>query len=109
MINKSDYSARNRPAQIGNLLETILSNYGLTRTLGGWKVVVNWPEIVGGNIARVSHAVRFENDTLLVSVPDSVWRQQLSMEQEMILSKIHEYPGGKAVKKIHFVAERERT
>jgi predicted nucleic acid-binding Zn ribbon protein len=109
MVNKSDYATRTKTAKLGNLLETILSNYGLARTFGGWKIVVNWPEIVGAAIARVSHAIRFENDTLLISVPDSGWRQQLSLQQDMILEKIHDYPGGKAVKKIHFVAERERT
>jgi predicted nucleic acid-binding Zn ribbon protein len=77
---------------------------GLAHNLGGWKAVVQWPDIVGGKLAKVSRAVRFEDDTLLVSVPDSVWRQQLALEVDAILEKIRARPGGRAVRKIHFVS-----
>ncbi len=93
-----------RISKLGSLLDQILSSYGLAYKLGGWRVVINWPEIVGERIANASKALRYENDTLLVSAPDSVWRQQLSLEVETILEKIHSVPGGKAVKRIHFVS-----
>jgi predicted nucleic acid-binding Zn ribbon protein len=91
-------------SHLGSLLDQILSQFGLSYKLGGWRVVMNWPNIVGDKIASVSRALRYENDTLLVSVPDSVWRQQLSLEVDIILEKIHALPGGKAVKRIHFVS-----
>jgi predicted nucleic acid-binding Zn ribbon protein len=92
------------PAKLGSLLDRLLGELGLTHKLGGWRIAADWPEIVGEKIAGASQAIRFEDDTLLVSVPDSVWRQQLSLEVEAILEKIHAVPGGKAVKKIHFVS-----
>ena len=104
MAQRPKTAGHRPPAKLGSLLDRLLGELGLARNLGGWRIAVDWPEIVGEKIAGVSQAVRFEDDTLLVSVPDSVWRQQLSMEVEAILEKIHAVPGGKTVKKIHFVS-----
>ena len=90
--------------KVGPLLDKVLAGFGLAHNLGGWRIVHRWPEIVGDKIAGVSNAVRFSDDTLLVSVRDASWRQQLSLEVDRILKEIHSIPGGKAVKKIHFVS-----
>jgi predicted nucleic acid-binding Zn ribbon protein len=90
--------------KIGPVMDKILAGYGLLRTLGGWRIVNNWPEIVGDKIAEVSRAVRFSDDTLLVSVSDAGWRQQLSLDVDMILEKIQNRPGGKSVRKIRFIS-----
>ena len=94
-----------KPAtRLGPLLNSILARMGLGYTLDGWKIVTSWPEIVGDKIADVSKAIRYENDTLFVSVPDAVWRQELLLDVERILQEIHTVPGGRSVKKIHFIA-----
>jgi len=90
--------------RLGSFLDGILGRLGLAHNLGGWKIVNHWPEIVGDKISSVSKAVKFSDDTLLVSVPDAVWRHQMSMEVDAILEKIHDIPGGRAVKRIHFVS-----
>ncbi len=89
---------------VGNLIDSLLARLGLAYNLGGWKAVVNWPEIAGPTIASHAKAVRYEDDTLWVSVPDASWRQELVMAQDEILEKIHALPGGRAVKKIHFIS-----
>ncbi len=104
MKKNAKKASKHNSARLGNLLDGILSRLGLAHKLGGWRVAANWDEIVGESIAKASHAVKFDNETLLVSVPDAVWRQQLSLEVDAILEKIHSFPGGKAVRKIHFVA-----
>ena len=92
------------PTRLNVLIDGLLSRLGLAHQLGGWRVVNLWPEITGEKIASVSRAVRFEAGTLLVSVPDAVWRQELLYDTDRILEKIHEIPGGRAVKKIRFVS-----
>jgi predicted nucleic acid-binding Zn ribbon protein len=92
------------PGSLKTVLDGLLASYGLAHNLGGWRVVVDWPDIAGEKIAEVSRAVRFEDETLLVSVPDSAWRQELIMETDRILEKIHGLPGGRAVKKIRFIS-----
>ncbi|MEW5924906.1 MAG: DUF721 domain-containing protein [Candidatus Zixiibacteriota bacterium] len=104
-MNRGNNSGlKKQPDRIGPLLDKVLAGFGLAHDLGGWRIVNRWPEIVGGKIAEVSRAVRFSDDTLLVSVRDASWRQQLALEVERILKEIHAVPGGKAVKRIHFVS-----
>jgi len=90
--------------RLGPLLNSILARMGLGHSLDGWRMVSLWPEIVGEKIAEVSKAIRYENDTLFVSVPDAVWRQELLLDIDRILQEIHSVPGGCSVKKIHFIA-----
>jgi len=97
-------SGRGSPARVGPLLDRILSGYGLAHELNGWRIVVNWARLTGAKIASVSKAVRFRDEVLVVSVPDASWRQQLSLEVEAILRKIHSFEGGEVVKRIHFTA-----
>ena len=103
-----NYGSRKAAARLGPLLDSILSRMGLGYTLSGWKIVDAWPVIVGDKIAKVSKAIRYENDTLLVSVPDASWRQELLLEVERILEEVHSVPGGQAVKRIHFVSQDNR-
>ncbi len=104
-MNMTNNRSSQKPAtRLGPLLNSILARMGLGYTLDGWKIVTSWPEIVGAKIAEVSKAIRYENDTLFVSVPDAVWRQELLLDVDRILQEIHTVPGGNSVKKIHFIA-----
>lgn len=91
-------------ARLGSFMDNILSSFGLATTLAGWKIVIKWPEIVGEQNAQHSRAVRFSEGTLLVSVPDPVWRQELSLGAGQLLTEIHKQPGGRVIKKIQFVS-----
>jgi predicted nucleic acid-binding Zn ribbon protein len=101
-LNKT--AKRASATSLGALLNELLAARGLAHTLGGWRAVTTWPEIVGAKVASISRAVRFVDDTLIVSVPDSSWRCQLSMESDCILEKIRDIPGGKVVRRIHFTS-----
>ncbi len=102
MKTDKNIGSRKSPTRLGPLLNGILARMGLGYTLDGWKIVMAWPEIVGDKIAEVSKAIRYENDTLLVSVPDASWRQELLLDMDRILEEIHAVPGGRSVKRIHF-------
>jgi len=92
-----------KPVIISGVIESVIKSLGLTRKYNGWLVVTRWPEIVGEHIARVSRAIRFENGTLYVAVPDASWRQNLAMEIDNILEKIRKYPYGRSVTQIRLV------
>jgi len=77
-----------------------MRSLGLKKSFDGWQVVTSWPEIVGEDVSRRAAAIRYEDGVLYVAVPDDSWRQQLSMQTEMILQKIHSYPFGRAVESI---------
>ncbi len=102
MKTERNIGSRKSATRLGPLLNGILARMGLGYTLDGWKIVMAWPEIVGEKIAEVSKAIRYENDTLLVSVPDASWRQELLLDTDRILEEIHAVPGGRSVKRIQF-------
>ncbi len=72
-------------------------------------MVSNWPEIVGPALAEQARAKRFADGVLTVAVPDDAWRQQLAMQLETILRRIHSYPEGRQVKSIRLERGEKRT
>lgn len=91
------------PKPIAGALESLIGSLGLTDTYCGWMVVTQWPEMFAGAIAHRAHAFRYESGTLYVAVEDAGWRQNLSMESEAILQKIHSYPFGRVIKHLRLV------
>lgn len=91
------------PKPIGSIIDKVVRSLGMSRDYYGWLILSRWDEIVGEEIARHARAVKFEDGTLIVAVPDASWRQNLSMETEMILKKIHSEPHGQAVKKLRLI------
>ncbi len=90
----------NTPARLDGVLHKLMSSMGLARRWYGWQVVVTWPEIVGPQLAEVSRALRFAEGVLTVVVEKDVWRQELEMQMDDILARVHEHPGGKVVDRI---------
>jgi len=90
----------NQPIRLDKLIEQMLGAFGLRDKFHGWRTVNRWAEIVGPDIARHSRAVRFADGILTIVVEKDAWRQELEMQREQILQRIHATPGGTAVKKI---------
>ena len=98
---------RRFPRPIGGILDSVVRNLGISRSFYGWQVVSRWPEIVGESIAHKAEAIRFDEGTLFVAVPDAAWRHQLQMQGEDILRRIHEHPRGTVIRELRFVAGRK--
>jgi predicted nucleic acid-binding Zn ribbon protein len=92
-----------QPKPIGGVIENVVRSLGISRSYHGWLVVSRWPDIVGEHIAKASRAFRFEEGTLYVAVPEASWRNELSLQIEDILKKIHSYPFGRVVKELRLV------
>ena len=92
-----------RPQPIGTLVDQIMTRLGLGKNYFGWRIVSQWPEIVGEYYSRKTEAFRFDDGTLYVAVPDAAWRQMLAMDTPKILAMIHRLPYGKAVTDIRLV------
>ncbi|HWR84276.1 MAG TPA: DUF721 domain-containing protein [Candidatus Deferrimicrobium sp.] len=91
------------PKPLGGVIENVVRSLGISNSYHGWLVVSKWPEIVGEHIAHATKAVRFEDGTLFVAVPDASWRQELAMQIDEIMQKIRSYPFGRAVTQVRFV------
>jgi len=89
-----------KPSGLGNVIDQLLVSLGQGRKYHGWRMVELWPEIVGPEIAVISRAVGYSEGVLTVVVKQDAWRQELEMQLEHILRKIHATAGGDAVEKI---------
>lgn len=103
--NKPTFSGQH-PVKISGIIEGIFGSLGLTRRYHGWIVVHNWPDIVGEFLAKRTHAFKWEDGQLFVSVEDPVLRQELLGNQNDIMEKIKALPQGHVVKELRFVGSR---
>ena len=90
----------NKPSILGEVIESLIASLGQANRFNGWRMVARWPEIVGPEIAEVARAVRFSEGILTVVVEKDVWRQELEMQLDKILTKLRSQPGGRVIEKI---------
>lgn len=89
-----------KPDKLSAVFDTLMGSLGLQKAYYGWRIVEQWPDIVGAEIAKVARAERFGEGTIVVVVEKDTWRQELEMQLETILAKIRTVPGGRVVNKI---------
>ena len=92
-----------KPTSISSVMSSVMGSVGLQDSFMGWKVVSSWKDIVGPDVASRASADNYENGVLYVTVQKDVWRQELQMQKEMILRKIHSLPYGRAIREIRLV------
>jgi predicted nucleic acid-binding Zn ribbon protein len=73
---------------LGSLLEKTVSRFGLKKKSDQWKVVQQWPFIVGETLAKLSRPVSIRDGVLFVAVPSSTWAQELDFQKNEILKRI---------------------
>ncbi len=61
-----------------------------------------WPVACGGAVAANTQALSFVDGTLVVAVPDAVWRSQLQFMSQQYLAGLNQI-AGKTVRSISFV------
>jgi predicted nucleic acid-binding Zn ribbon protein len=93
-----------RPASSTNMLvPVVMKRLGLEQRLQQSQVFHLWPNIVGSDIARHAQPVSLRNGLLVVAVDHPVWLQELTRyDKPLILQKVHECIGKKAVRDICF-------
>ncbi|MFQ5606471.1 MAG: DUF721 domain-containing protein [Candidatus Zixiibacteriota bacterium] len=95
-------TAADKATHISGPLMRALASLGQKKTLLGWRVVSQWPEIVGEKIAAVATAERYQDRVLYVRTKNAMWRQSLSMESDIILAEIRKFTGQRIIDRIHF-------
>ena len=80
----------------------MLKNFGMEENAKRYEAINRWEEIVGEKVAAVTTPERLSHGTLVVRVSSSVWKYELSMRKQEILSKIHQVTGSLEVKDIQW-------
>lgn len=91
-----------KPAKLSEQINKVVSGLGQKRNFLGWQVVEHWPRIAGEKIAAVSKAERFDSGILFVKTKSEVWRDNLTLEQETLLTAIGNSVGRGVVTRIQF-------
>ena len=68
-----------------------------------------WPVAVGKTVAGITQAVGFEDGTLRVTFTDTAWQAPLREYAPKYIAGINALLGARAVNRIEYVADPERT
>jgi predicted nucleic acid-binding Zn ribbon protein len=79
------------PKILSSVLERTLTTYGLKENAERYEALTHWVEIVGEQVAAVAVPERIKGNTLVVRVESSVWKYELTMRTQEILSKVHNF------------------
>jgi len=77
-----------RVEHVSDILRGFLNNKNLDKQIRRWSVVIEWPSLVGDEIADHSKAFDLIGGILWVSVPSSSWRQHIMFLKPQILKAI---------------------
>lgn len=92
------------PVRAGTVLNKILDQYGLRKSISRHHVVQLWPKIVSPAIARHARIERITERVIHIAVDSSVWMNEMVALKEVLLAKINECltPGANRFEDIRF-------
>lgn len=93
-----------QPELLKNALERHVRRAGIGRKLAQGKMLSQWPQVVGEQVAARATADSIEDGVLTVVVPDSSWRHELTFQKRDMIERLNAAAGQKVVRDIFFVA-----
>jgi len=85
---------RTREQQLAsNLIERVLSSYGVDRDIREQRIVLEWAAIVGERVARRTWPDGLRDGVLWVRVANSAWLQELSFLRSAMVERANELVG----------------
>ena len=88
---------------LGGAIRDLIENLGISRKIREYDAVIQWNEVVGEQIARVTEAVKIEKGVLVVRVHNGPWRNELTLMKDDVIEKMNAALGDQEVKEIRFV------
>lgn len=79
--------------KVGQMISPAMGREDVMRTSKAFKVLREWPSIVGEGMASRSCPDRYDHGTVWVAVEGSAWAQELRMQKDQILVKLQEKCG----------------
>ena len=89
--------------QLKTAIKIFLRKSGLEKGVKQNTALLLWDEVVGENIAENTNPEKVEHGTLLVTVENSPWRQELVFKKKEIIDKLNNKIGKKTIKDIRFI------
>lgn len=86
---------------LGAVLDKTVQDLGLGEAVEKGAAIVLWPEVVGEAVSRVTHPQTVRGRTLVVTVADSAWLQQLRYLEETMVERLNAAVGRTVIEGIY--------
>jgi predicted nucleic acid-binding Zn ribbon protein len=83
--------------KLSDLLAGAIDQTEILRSARAQTVMRHWETVVGPLLAEKTHPDRFEGGTVWVSAVGSAWAQELKLHQELVLGRLNELAGERAL------------
>lgn len=86
-----------------SFLADVIARPEVMRHMRAKRVLREWPRIVGPLLAQHCIPERYDHGTVWIAVDNSVWAQELRMQQVRILQEFHALgPDGRLIQQLRF-------
>ena len=97
-----------KPTKIAGTLQQTLRRLGLEQKMINYQFCLNWSAIVGEELSELCQPESIKQNTLFVTVPSSIWAQELSMQSELILGRLKPYLNpGQQIDQVRFIVKSD--
>lgn len=98
---------RGKPEPVGDALASFLKSRGLDERVSRASVLVEWPALVGPQIAAVTSPRQITDDgTLFVGVTTHGWMTELSLMEVQLLGRLNSREGRAPIRRIRWELQR---
>jgi predicted nucleic acid-binding Zn ribbon protein len=87
---------------VGSVIDQLLNQLGITNRVREQRVLAEFPDIMGEKFCQRAIAVKIEHGVLFLEAVNSVWRQELFFQKQMIRERLNKALGEEIVREIIF-------
>jgi predicted nucleic acid-binding Zn ribbon protein len=81
--------------KVSHVLKAALNDEDVVAAARALTILRDWASIVGPDLAKRSRPDRYTKGVVWIAVKNSGWAQELRLNKEKILDRLHEYSGQK--------------
>ena len=91
-----------KDTHVSNILAEVFKRGGMKRAVRRAEAVLLWPQVVGSEVAKFTHATSLQDGVLFVTVPDSETSMHLMLQRQRFLNVYQGKFGVRDVREIRF-------
>ena len=88
---------RNNSESIAHVIQRFLREYGLESPLNQYRLLSQWENVMGPEVARLTERVFVKNQTLLVVVSSPALRADLMLKRKQLVQKLNHAVGAQVI------------
>lgn len=98
---------KHRPSRVSDVMGDVLKQAGIADRIAQAKVIPEWRELVGAQIAKATEPLSVTpQGTLFVAVKTNAWMTELSLLEPELLRRLNQRTGRHPIRKIRWQIQR---